>query len=108
MIKLFQANSTILISFDKSDNLGEVDIQNLIRVMLAKLKYPFRNVIVDLKGIEDVDNKGLSVLRKAHWLSRANDFQISIFNADDKLLREIQMHGHRTRMFFCDQLSMVS
>lgn len=108
MIRLFQAHSTILISFDKSDNLGDLDIKNLINVMLTRLKYPFPNVIVDLKGIEDIDSEGISILRKAQWLSSANDFQLSIFNANEKILRKINMYGRRSKMFFCDHLAMVS
>lgn len=108
MIKLFQANTTILVSFDKSDNLGHVDIKHLIRVMLAKLKYPFPNVIVDLKGIEDIDPLGMGTLRKAQWLSRHLDFQLSMFNANDRLLGKIHAQGRRSKLFFCDQLAMVS
>ena len=108
MIKIYQANTTLLISFDENDNLGVIDFKHLIKEMILKLKFPFSNIMIDLKGINEINGKGFKLLLLGKKLSEMNDSQISIFNVNGKLLSQIKEKRMYHNFFFCDQLSIAS
>lgn len=108
MIKLYQANTTLLISFDKNDNIGILDIRNLLKEIILKLKSPFSNVMVDLKGINEIDEQGLRIVQLGKRLAEMSGSQMSMYNANGKLLRQIKEGRLYQTVFFCDHLSIAS
>ncbi|MBN2164751.1 MAG: hypothetical protein JW717_00575 [Marinilabiliaceae bacterium] len=108
MIKIYQVNSTLLVSFEKNDNLGIIDLRNLIKEMILKLKSPFSNILIDLKGISEIDEKGLRLLELGKKISEMHQSQISIFNANGNLLTQIKENRLYLSFFFCDHLSLAS
>jgi hypothetical protein len=108
MIKVYQANTTLLISFDKHDSLSLIDLRHLLREFILKLKFPFANIMVDLKGIECIDDKGVKLLLLGKKLSDMNNSQISVFNANTNVLGQIRSGLFNQDVFFCDHLCIAS
>ena len=108
MIRFYQANSTLLVTFDNSDNLSLVNLKHLMKQMVLKLKAPFGNVIVDMKGISTIDRQGVSVMLLGQRLSQMTGSQMSFFNVDERVISKIREMRMDNRLFFCDQLMMVS
>jgi anti-anti-sigma regulatory factor len=108
MIRIHQAYSTLLISFDKNDRLSDIDLRHLMREIVKKLKYPYFNILIDLKGIDEIDERGVRILNLGQRLSGRNNGQVSIFNASKKLLSIIHLQHQHKKLFFCDQLALAS
>jgi anti-anti-sigma regulatory factor len=108
MIRFYQANSTLLVTFDNSDNLSLVNLKHLMKQMVLKLKAPFGNVIVDMKGISSIDRQGVSVMLLGQRLSQMTGSQMSFFNVEESVISKIREMRMDNRLFFCDQLMMVS
>jgi anti-anti-sigma regulatory factor len=108
MIRFYQANSTLLVTFDNSDNLSLVNLKHLMKQIVLKLKAPFGNVIVDMKGISSIDREGVSVMLLGQRLSQMTGSQMSFFNVEESVISKIRELRMDNRLFFCDRLMMVS
>lgn len=108
MIKLYQANSTLLVSFEKNDQLNMIDLKHLINVIVLKLKSPFSNIMLDMKGIEKIDKEGIRLLEVSKKISEINESQINIFNVSGNLMTQIKESKLNQNFFFCDHLSIAS
>jgi hypothetical protein len=92
MAKIYQAQNTLLISIDSNDQLGQINLRNFILIISRRMKLPIPNIIIDLKGIPHADAQTLITLRKMHLLAKINHWQMSIFNANSKMM-ELMAHN---------------
>lgn len=102
-MKVYQANSTLFIRFDKSDDLGVVDLRSILNQLMTRLKAPFVNVIVDFGSIHEIDPHGMKVLLLGKRLSEIGRAQVSIFNAQSRVLQQMKEQQVFSQFFFCDQ-----
>ena len=108
MAKIFQAQNTILVTLNAADDLGKMNLRNFSDLLVRKLKFPFPNIIVDMKEIADIDTNGILMLRKINILAKLNNWQLSLFNATPKVLNQLNSNNNRHQLFLCDKMAMVS
>lgn len=108
MAKIFQAQNTILVTLNSNDDLGQMNLRNFSDLLVRKLRFPFPNIIVDMKEIEEIDSESVLMLRKINILAKMNHWQLSLFNATPKVLNCIHSNGASHQLFLCDQMAMVS
>ncbi len=102
MIKIRTYNNTVLVTFDKCNEINKEDSFRFRKELINKLTYPFSNILVDFEQVVDIDSETIDALIAGQRMSQMNRGQISLFNVKEEVFKLFRNAKVDHLFFFCD------